>query len=89
MSIDRTTDLGERKVFEGPEADAAMVRLAVSARAFGARDSVGQRRARGALDRDLEFRIDFLDAPRRISCTATDGPLARLSPRVTSDVLRP
>jgi hypothetical protein len=29
MSIDRTTDLGELKVFEGPEADAAMVRLAL------------------------------------------------------------
>ncbi len=29
MSIRRATDLGERKVFEGPEADAAVVRAAL------------------------------------------------------------
>jgi hypothetical protein len=29
VSIDRTTDLGERRVFEGPEADAALVRVAL------------------------------------------------------------
>lgn len=29
MSIDRTSDLGARRVFEGPEADAALVRMAL------------------------------------------------------------
>ena len=29
MSIDRTTDLGERRVFEGPEAEATLVRVAL------------------------------------------------------------
>jgi hypothetical protein len=29
MSIDRTTDLGELRVFEGPEADATLVRVAL------------------------------------------------------------
>jgi hypothetical protein len=29
VTIDRTTDLGERRVFEGPEADATLVRVAL------------------------------------------------------------
>jgi hypothetical protein len=35
MSIDRTTDLGEHKVFEGPEAEAALVRVALEREGIG------------------------------------------------------
>jgi hypothetical protein len=47
MSIDRTTDLGERKVFEGPEADAAMVTLALERE--GIRTSIQANAGRGRL----------------------------------------
>jgi hypothetical protein len=52
MSSERTTDLGERQVFEGPEADATIVRLALEHEGIRTRiqsANAGRTRLRGAV----------------------------------------